>query len=351
MAKKIKITESQYNNLKQFLVETPFSVLVKNTVKVGDIIKIKIGNLTNDYKVVASLGGQIQMDGINTSNKNFRYLVTQASFENNEIEGLRIDKLANPQLLKTPNKWENFTSKVDDFQVIRNNKVIDSADINGKPNSVPEPEVEPIAPEPEVEKSQEDLVPEPEVEKRKKQKEYGKKALEAITSDPILQAAFYKQPSFWNLFMADLKGKTAPGKGIEPTLNLINGYLDKQNKKNNPELSAFKMGRKAEFIILDSVTFTDDGNKKFEIPANNKPYSATNIRSNFSDKTMGDYNNANMLQYSDNDLGFKFRIMVKLPSIKKDTFNCDIVYDAKVVAKNIRINFLNSTGYNSNENK
>ena len=38
MIKKLKITESQYNRLLNLLVETPFDVVVKNTIKAGDIV-------------------------------------------------------------------------------------------------------------------------------------------------------------------------------------------------------------------------------------------------------------------------------------------------------------------------
>ncbi len=57
------------------------------------------------------------------------------------------------------------------------------------------------------------------------------KAYKLIISNPDLKQAFYKAPSLWNLFVAELKGKKAPGKGIIPTLDLVGSYNNRLIKE------------------------------------------------------------------------------------------------------------------------
>lgn len=88
-----------------------------------------------------------------------------------------------------------------------------------------------------------------------------KAAYELILNDPLLKKAFYKKPSFWNLFVAELKGKKAIGKGILPTLQLLNRY---GTNKLNDELDA-------EFIQGKSVSFQTYG-KPYTINVEDKVF-------------------------------------------------------------------------------
>jgi hypothetical protein len=49
MAKKIKISESQYNTLQKYLVETPYDEVYKS-IKVDDIIEIENKGNISKYK-------------------------------------------------------------------------------------------------------------------------------------------------------------------------------------------------------------------------------------------------------------------------------------------------------------
>jgi hypothetical protein len=51
MAKKIKISESQYNTLQKYLVETPYDEVYKS-IKVDDIIEIENKGNISKYKVM-----------------------------------------------------------------------------------------------------------------------------------------------------------------------------------------------------------------------------------------------------------------------------------------------------------
>ena len=77
-----------------------------------------------------------------------------------------------------------------------------------------------------------------------------KAAYDAILSDPDLQKAFYRKPSFWNLFTAEMKGEKAPGKGIVPTLQLVGDY----------KAQKIDLQLKGEFINGKQVAFKAYGN-------------------------------------------------------------------------------------------
>lgn len=98
-------------------------------------------------------------------------------------------------------------------------------------------------------------------------KQEAKKAMSMILNDPTLKKAFYTQPSLWNLFVAELKGGKATGKGIVPTLRLVNSYESNYIQK--------KLG--GQFIKNKKVTFKPfedvkipffKGNKEFTYPFN-----------------------------------------------------------------------------------
>lgn len=92
-----------------------------------------------------------------------------------------------------------------------------------------------------------------------KLKSDGKKAMDIILNDPLLKQAFYKQPSLWNLFKAELQGKKAVGTGIIPTLALVNRY---EVRRNTETLGAeFFEGKELYFRIL---------NQNVSIPYKNK---------------------------------------------------------------------------------
>lgn len=84
------------------------------------------------------------------------------------------------------------------------------------------------------------------------------KAIEMIINDPELKTAFYKKPNFWNLFMGELKGKKSPGKGILPTLQILNSYG--QNKLSEKIGKIFVKDKPILFVAYEkpiSITFTN----------------------------------------------------------------------------------------------
>jgi hypothetical protein len=359
MSKKIKITETQYKNLQQFLMETPFEKMVKTNIKPNDVIRITIGNLIKKYKVVSSYGGQIQMDGMDTDDSENRYFISSGSFDKNEIEGKKINKVKNPELLKSnPKDWENFFTKISNFEVFRNGQIVDAVDINGKSSFTP-PQPVPTQSGTTQSGTTQTQNLNPEVEKDKKTKELGKKAMEMIINDPQMKAAFFRQPSFWRLFVADMKGQTAVGKGILPTLDIVGKYMDKQTNKKLGT-SAFINNKIAKFIILDDfeLEYIDNNNeeKTYPIAANTKS-EATNTRENLWDEKMQIYKDFKILsnKKNENGIGVPFKIAVKKRTKNEDVFLCRFIgffNGRESFFDNIRIRFIQSNGYDkTNTNK
>lgn len=88
--------------------------------------------------------------------------------------------------------------------------------------------------------------------KNSKLKSDAKIAYDMISKDPLLRQAFYKQPTLWNLFKAELQGKKAPGTGIVPTLQLLGNYeRNKYTEKLNAE---FVEGRELVFKFTQKVS-------------------------------------------------------------------------------------------------
>lgn len=349
MKRKIIISESQYNKLQEFLFETADVNDTLDYVNTNDVLLFK-----GPYNVKINVVNVDQNTGeiLGTTDKDEKVKFFFNSYDENT------KKFNFQKLDKTTNKYVNQPFDVKELDILRNGKVLPIRDANRKtPEPVAKPDdiSKPVEMDPNVTSTPE--TPE-ETEKVKKQRMYGKKALKAITSDPQLQAAFYRQPSFWKLFMADMQGKTAPGKGIQPTLELINGYMDRKNKQNNPDLASFKMQKNADLTISKPISFTVKSkilggkDETYTIPANTPgdKYTAFNRPSNWFDATTNTSQNSTMLEYldKDNKLNFKFKIMVKPPAISADTFKCDIVYGSDIVAKDVLITFLNSDGYNKN---
>jgi hypothetical protein len=98
------------------------------------------------------------------------------------------------------------------------------------------------------------------------EEELRKQAMEAykmILGDKTLQKVFYKKPSFWNLFVSELKGKKAPGKHIVPTLQLLNSYgAENLNKELGAE---FIQGKSVNFEPYNTPYSIDIDGGKFQL--------------------------------------------------------------------------------------
>lgn len=139
-------------------------------------------------------------------------------------------------------------------------------------------------------------------------------AYDMISKDPLLKKAFYSQPSFLNLFVAELTGKRAVGKGIYSVLNLLRTY---NNKKYTDYLKAeFIEGKEITFMFLDSKNIVSDNKTIFNVDEQQKTEYKSTV-----DNRLGYY----PILVSKNS-GLTFELEIKDPiKGKKDGFSCILV--------------------------
>lgn len=486
MNKKIIISESQYERLKFFLLETEFDKLAKGVINKGDVIKISANNSVLSFKVINNTSGQIYMENIDKDTQYFGKLVflSFTSFNDNKLE---LKVATDAQKTETPinsSNWGKTTLKnVEKIDVYRGDKLIDStAEKNQEePEEKKDSQDQPLDDEALdninemiriiLDKLDEgkgltlimsngskvnfccqsasngsfvleligdspiDLisdfdsitmkiipVDEEDVEtdlfsankriwsttdngktlnvivegnsggssvkviikgisdvkilntcsiedEEEKDGEEGKKneeddeedynaeeVLKLVLSDPNLKAAFYKQPTFWQAFKAELTGKEATGKGIIPTLDLIGRYMDKRSSDKLGD--NFKKKGSVSFIPLESVSIPfmnkKGGREYFELKRDVKyegEFAVVVKGFSFNDIESRDYK---VLE----NLTKNFRIIVKEKSEQPNVFICDVekLYSVKnepKVAKeeDVLIRLLDSNGYKAEKEK
>ncbi len=476
MNKKLIITESQYEKLRFFILETSFDKLAKSVIKDSDIIKITANNEVLSFKVINSLSGQVYMENIDKGAEYFGKLVfiSFTSFNNTKLE-LRVandkQKIEKPI---NPLNWAKLTLKnVEEINVYRNDNLIDST--SDTKTQEPEEEkkddikqklsdeaidnindlmrfmldslddgkglrlimsdnkelklccqsasngifvLEPIGKLPiellskfdsitikiipvddedvetdlltankklwsttdngqtldiivegrygeKTEKVKITGVSDLEIdqtcfseedeqgEEDEQDKDYdAEKVLNLVLSDPDLKNAFYKQPTFWQAFKAQLIGKKATGKGIIPTLDIIGKYMDK--KITDKLGDGFKKKGSVSFIPLQNVlipyTNKKGGRVYFELEKDVKYEGEfAVIVKNFSYEDI-ESRNYQVLENSTKG----FRIIVKEKTNTPNIFICDVekLYSVKNKPKrakeeDIEIRLMDSNGYKS----
>lgn len=126
MIKKLRITEEQYDRLKNYLNETPFGNVVYN-LKRGDMIRLNYRNTPLIFTVINSTQGQIDMVGVSgTEHGAYMYHFAQSDLDGNVLYCTRKYIGKNPNTPKDSTKYP--FRDVKNIEVIRNNKVIDRVD-------------------------------------------------------------------------------------------------------------------------------------------------------------------------------------------------------------------------------
>ena len=345
MKKKLIITESQYAELKKRLVETPFDKLTKTVIKVGDIIEVETNKRVFLYKVISSFGGQIQMDGIDTDIKDYRFFISSNGLNKNNFYGKKINKVKNPDLLKNPQSWEKFNAVITNFKVNRNNKIIDSADIGtgqttttSTNNQTKTPGTKPEADEvkPEVP----DGYTEEEIKKAGKEilSHYDSKT--GKTDDPVLQRLLIRNPDFMERVSAEMKGQRVNFSGILAAQKLASEYVDK--KLGN----GFIPFKKAKYQVLDSVFIDYKKDATSEVQFNrelNREYYAVNQRQSIG------VTYKTLINKEEN---YQIKVIEKADG-EDDVFICQFYKfadlklntETDLYSKEVKIKFLKSEGY------
>lgn len=273
MNTKIIISESQYETLIKFINEHQNLTDVLKFIKPNDELVFTVKNKEIKIKILSVMSGEIL--GITGDNSKVKF--TNNSYDDKTgVFNFQIAK-------KDDNKFLNDRADVSGLQVVRNGEVVDVIALNNdKKNTISkEPQNnEPIS-IPDNPSDEVDLdanVPDTPELRQKKQREKGEKALRQILTDPVLRKAFYRQPTFWELFTSELSGKKPVGKGIGPALDLI----DKYNKKLKltkikgdfvkRRTADFKIGKRIDVQIMKHGKLFDfvlDGNELYDAVVQN----------------------------------------------------------------------------------
>lgn len=173
-------------------------------------------------------------------------------------------------------------------------------------------------------KSTEEHEKEDETQDMEALKAEGKKALDYILSDQNLKDAFFQQPSLWNLFIAELKGKEATGKGIGPTLEIINAYT---RKKNTEKLEAeFNEDKEIRIKPIDNISISyNKDNKKLNYTfdaLNNEGYEVIVNKQELGENVSLSSKN------KDQSVQYRIELLKRLSKIE-DGFVCNIILIVK----------------------
>jgi hypothetical protein len=320
MAKKLIITEKQYDRIHKILLE---SADIKNTLKqakIGDILSFKGVNSILKLKVtnINQSNGDIMGD----TEKGDKVTLNVNSF--NQVTKMIEFKIYNSkkqQVVNTPfqlNDIENLGSQA-----------------NAQPN---EPQSsEPIETGEENYNDDDDYV--------------NGTVYNALISDPELKKLMH-HTSWWDSFVSELMGKKAEGKGVLNALKFFSSY---QNEKLNQKLgTGFIVGKWAEFEVLQPVSLYYEGptGKTEELNLNvGSRYRGLNQSINLKER---DY------QYKVLKLPGRngAKIYVKEKTNEENVFICNITkpFDnkegefVKKTVENIRISFIPSEGYTPTNN-
>lgn len=375
MFKKVILTESQYTRLTEYInekkvvkgknssknnsnnlgdftnwVNTEIIPIFIRKVKPNTGINIKFGNKIINLCCISRNGNTFTFTlNTDTNIKEFKnWKIFTIKFRGTGKKGENLYKL-NKELIQTTNgqtldlKLVGSYGKTTKIVWIKDIYDIELANCGKRPpkkvkqKPVVKPKVEPTEPEkikPEVEKSNEELIDDAEV------------AMHLILNDPNLKKAFYTQPSLWNLFTAELKGKEATGSGIVPTLDIVGRYM---SKRLGETLGAdFMEGETVKYQLVDKeviFNYKDDNNMDREIKlVPNKPYYIKVGRRDFDDNFYVLFNQEE-----------KFKILIKEKTQTPNVYLCDIVKvnfnkeSKDDIRENINIKFLtddnNANGY------
>jgi hypothetical protein len=177
-----------------------------------------------------------------------------------------------------------------------------------------------------------------------------KEAFEKILADPMMQKAFYSQPTFWQTFMAELKGKKHPGNGIITVLNIVKNYENKKIVELIGEGFTDKKGVIVKFQPLEPITLSynaqKEGRKTFTI----QTLKPTEIKTSTEKRETGLVLEVNL----PDDPNYILRVIVDGKTDTENIKECRLII-GRIASNNIftavstpvttQLEFLNSDGY------
>jgi hypothetical protein len=332
MKRKLIITESQYIKLQELLFEAPYRTLYSK-IQENDIIEIINKGVTSKFKVRIFANNYIIMDGITKNVSDYVFAIDKDGLWKSNFEAKKILKNDEKKSNKNIDTWPSFTTVITSFKLIRDNKVIDVADIDTlttKPTTEPEPTREPVGKPDEISEPVEMDPNTPENDEELKAA--GEEARKKIdySKDPLLKKAFHRQAGFWNQFRAELAGKSSESDGIRSVLNMLGKYTNKKVKD--------KFGD----------TFTEDKQAKFKIISRTRLGVLNDIYTFLIRKwTEGDADTLTLTELGNKPEGLRLIIKDRKKN-EPDVYLCTLkkLQDGKEQEEEIEVQFIKSAGYN-----
>lgn len=343
----IKNTLSEYhiNLIQKYLNENDNLLNFFENLRVNDELKASNANGSSIYTINSIIGDEI----VATDKNGNRIKFSEANSYNEQTGRFDIMKVNNSTKQTTP-----MSFSVTNFDIIRNNIVVKSLNIddmlkqepefNGpkKPITDPHAVSKPIDLNPKNTSynSEEDKKRAEEAEARAAELDKARDAVKQIVSDPILQKAFYRTPSFMNLFMAELSGKKPTNKGIKPTLDILNKYNAKILNK--------------EFIPNRKILFSLNKNIETAVSINNNRYTFL-LKSNLKyeatvQRIESDGGKTIIKGHDENNINYSIIILNQVsPTKNPDIYLCEveIMGDVPINMGKTNVTFYKSNGYPS----
>jgi hypothetical protein len=244
---------------------------------------------------------------------------------------------ANKDIIKTPDNGKTFSLK---FKVFAGDKQSEVWVVGGQGVAITK----------SCEDKTEDSDETKEPEKEEELKLDAKEAFEKILADPMMRKAFYSQPTFWQTFMAELKGKKHPGNGIITVLNIVKKYEDKKIVELIGEGFSDKKGVIVKFQPLEPTTLNynaqKEGRKSFTI----QTLKPTEIKTSADKRETGLVLEVNL----PDDPNYILRVVVDGKTETENIKECRLII-GRIASNNIftavsspvttQLEFLNSDGY------
>jgi hypothetical protein len=146
---------------------------------------------------------------------------------------------------------------------------------------------EPKKEEPKQEEPKQDEPNDGKTDKQKK--EEAKKLMDAITQDPLMKKAFYKNPTLWNFITSAIKGENPRGTGIVPAQQIVRNYSISKARRSlgdafeyfipNKVLTYTLISPTIDFKLLDksSNPITFNSREDYSAKVNEIDYSDLNL--------------------------------------------------------------------------
>lgn len=316
MKRKIKITESQYNKLQEYLFESNVNDTL-DYANVGDVLLFK-----GPYNVKINVNGVDQGSGeiLGSTDKGDKVKFSFNSYDD------QTGKFDFNKLDTTTNKYVNTPFDVKDLEILRNGKPLQIPDLNKE-----RPKPTPKQPVPQDDEAPKTVELDPNSKPTEEDKVKARKILAKLTKpdDPIVQSLQFKQAGWLEHISAELVGRKARHGGITAAFDLLGNYIRNYVERN---FQGFHEGGMAEFILLNDVdihyttgNFTMDANSRYFAKVENLAWDSNSyILTNKEDE---------------------FQIRLKGKTLKPDVFNCTVTKLYGQRPEKVQVQFLDSEGY------